>query len=184
MEAMLFCTTAALQAADEVRAALHEGSNHDPSTGKWQECAQTILDGVQVLAHQAAALSRYLWPARQTEPHDVRARRLREGLCISPESPLKNRELRNTLEHFDEHLDEFCGELAAGMIYPTYVGPMPEASEVPTYRFRAYYTDSGVFEILGHRWELQPVLDELVEMHQRLMRCAEAGGRLPSRIDH
>jgi len=179
LESMLHCTTTALRAADDVRRALETGSEHTSSSAEWQECALTIVDGVQALVAQSAAVSRYFWPARTKEPHLSRAARLRSGLDVTDDSPLRNRELRNLLEHFDEELDRFCRYLLAGVILPTYVGPMPIEPEIPTHLFRAYYTDVGVFEILGQRFEVQPVVDALHDIHNRLLQCAQTGGRIP-----
>jgi hypothetical protein len=39
------------------------------------------------------------------------------------------------------------------------------------------YTDVGVFEILGNGFEIQPIVDGLRLLHNRLVECAE---RLPS----
>ena len=179
LESMLFCTTSALGAAQQVRAALHVGSQHPPSSPVWRESAKAIVNGVQTVAIHAAALSRYFWPVRRGEPQASRAARLRAGLGVSDGNCLRNRDLRNHLEHFDERLDVFCQELVAGAILPTYVGPIGGDAEVPTYQFRAYYTDVGVFEVLGRRFELQPLLDEIQVVHDRLTLCAETGGRIP-----
>src|SRR5207244_3057427 len=133
----------------------------------------------------AAALSRYLWPSRSREPHVSRAQALRTGLGVADGSCLRNRDLRNHLEHFDERLDEFCQTLIAGVILPTYVGPLDSEPEVPAFLFRAYYTDVGVFEVLGKRFEMSPILDEIHVLHDRLMECATNGSRLrpPGRGD-
>ena len=179
IESMLHSTASALRAADEVREALDAGSRCAPSSVEWQECAFTIVNGVQALVAHAAAISRYFWPARGKEPHLSRAARLRTSLGVAESSALRSRDLRNHLEHLDEKLDQFCGRLAAGVISPIYVGPLRPDPEVPTYLFRAYYTDVGVFEILGKRFEIQPVLDEIRALHNRLVHSAEHGGRLP-----
>jgi hypothetical protein len=179
IEGMLFCTSSALRAAKDVHVALKRGVEHAPTSTVWQESARIILDGVQTLALQAAALSRYLWPARKKELHLLRAMRLRSGLGISEDSCLSNRDLRNALEHFDERLDEFCRTLVAGVILPTYVGPLGEHNEVPTFLFRAYYTDIGVFEVLGERFEMAPILEEVEELHERLLAAACDGSRIP-----
>jgi hypothetical protein len=174
---MLHSTAAALRAADEVRVALDAGSKCAPSSPEWQECALTIVNGVQALVAHAAAVSRYFWPARNKEPHLSRAARLKTTLGVAESSPLRSRDLRNHLEHLDERLDEFCIRLTAGVILPTYVGPQEPEPEVPTYVFRAYYTDVGIFEILGQRFKVQPVLDEIQAIHNRLVHCADHGGR-------
>lgn len=184
IEGMLFCTTTALRAAGDVHAALERSAEHVQSASGWQENARIILDGVQTLALQAAALSRYLWPVRTKKLHLLRAARLRSGLGISEDSCLSNRDLRNALEHFDERLDEFCRTLVAGIILPTYVGPLGEQYEVPRHLFRAYYTDIEVFEVLGERFEMAPILEEVEELHERLLAAACNGSRIPNqRID-
>lgn len=180
LEGMLYCTTTALGAADEVRVALEYGSQYQPRSREWQDSARVILDGAQTLALQAAALSRYFWPARTKEPHGSRAERLRAGFGVANNSSLRNRELRNALEHFDERLDLFCQTLAAGRILPTYVGPLHSEPEIPTYLFRAYYTNVGVFEVLGERFEMSPILEELEGLHGKLMEARRNGNRIPS----
>jgi hypothetical protein len=178
LESMFYCTNTALRAADEVHDALANGAQLAPSSPAWQECGLIIVNGVQTLAVQAAALSRYFWPARAKEPHLSRAARLRAGLGISDDSRLRNRDLRNHLEHFDERLDDFCRHLRAAVILPTYVGPIGPETDVPQRFFRAYFTDVGVLEILGHRFELQPILEDLQLLHDRLAKCLDSGGRI------
>lgn len=180
IEAMLFSTTAAINAASQVRSALDEGSKHLPTSNEWQHYALAIVDGIQALATHSAALSRYLWPASKGELAAVRARKLRQSLGVREESCLRNRDLRNHLEHFDERLDQFCATLRAGEIVPSYVGPLPEKSEVPSFLFRGYYTDVAAFEVLGHRFEMAPILEEVQRLHDLLMDCANSGRRLPA----
>jgi len=179
IEGMLFCTSSALRAAEDVHAALERIAEHAQSASVWQESARIIIDGMQTLALQAAALSRYLWPARMKKLHLLRAARLRSGLGISENCCLSNRDLRNAIEHFDERLDEFCLTLLSGVILPTYVGPLGEKHDVPTHLFRAYYTDIGVFEVLGERFEMVPMLEEVEELHGRLLSAACNGSRIP-----
>lgn len=50
---------------------------------------------------------------------------------------------------------------------------------MPTHLFRAYYTDIGVFEVLGERFEMAPILEEVEELHERLLAAAFNGSRLP-----
>jgi hypothetical protein len=179
LEPMLFCTRTAMIAAEAMRAALDAVTRYDPDSKEWQGCAQVIVNGAQTIALQAAALSRYCWPVRGKEPHAARATRLRGGLGVSDASALKNRDLRNHLEHFDERLDEFCQGLRAGVILPTYVGPLRDEEGLPILLFRAYYTDVAVFEVFGNRYSIQPLLDEIHVLHGKLGACVRSGGRLP-----
>ena len=176
---MLFCTSSALRSAAELQDALNAGSSVEPSSREWQAAAEIILNSIQNIALQGAALSRYFWPAREREPHTSRAHRLRRGLQVEDDSPLRDRELRNQMEHFDERLDLYVQDGVVGSIHPAYVGPFPGEPEVPTHLFRAYYTDQGVFEVLGHRYKMQPIVDEIAAIHGRLRACCEAGFRIP-----
>lgn len=182
IEAMLFCTSGALRAGEGVRAALDRGSRFTFESEEWQEAAREILDAVQTIAVQSAALSRYLWPSRTQTIHAERGARLRGSLGVAEDSPLRDRELRNHLEHFDERLDQFCQALQAGVILPTYVGPIHTDDGMPAYLFRAYYTDVSVFEVLGKRFDIPPLLDEVGRIHDILVECAMNGSRLPSHL--
>ena len=178
LESLLYCTNSALKSVDAVRVSLEQGASHNPGTGEWNTHAETILNGIQNLAIQAAALSRYFWPARNSELHLARARHLREGLGIDDSSPIRNRDLRNQIEHFDEELDRLCSGGVVGDVFPQYVGPFPGDSEVPRCIFRAYFTDRAMFELLGRRYSMQPIADQIVVLHSRLRACCDSGHRI------
>lgn len=128
-----------------------------------------VLDQIQNILIQAAALSRYFWSSKdgQYKVHKLRAKQLRETFKLSDASPLKNRELRNQLEHFDENLDTYLWEKPiVGRILPTYLGNQPDNEQVPYHLFRAYYLDTRVFETLGKRYELDPIIDELAKIYE------------------
>jgi hypothetical protein len=73
---------------------------------------------------QAGALSRYFWPVRKG--HEWRGAQLRSAFGISDDSPLRSRDLRNSIEHFDERLDLFLDGGVTGHVLPEYVGPFDE----------------------------------------------------------
>lgn len=179
LEAMLFCSSSALASVAEMQASLERGSLIKPESLEWQASAESVLNSIQNVTLQGAALSRYFWPARDREPHTSRAYRLRAGLRVKDDSPLRNRELRNQMEHFDEKLDDYLRHGVVGSIHPAYVGPFPGEPEVPTHVFRAYYTDQGVFEVLGDRYAMQPIVDEIAAIQDRLRVCCETGFRIP-----
>jgi hypothetical protein len=134
-----------------------------------------MLDEFQNIVLQAAALSRYFWPPRSG--HENRAAHLRTALGVADDNPLRNRDLRNEIEHFDEKLDTYLAAGISGYILPEYVGPLPESDGVPTHMFKAYYLDAGIFEMLGNRYQIQPLADEILRLHEVLMSCRQ-GGRL------
>jgi hypothetical protein len=135
-----------------------------------------LLNELQNMILHAAALSRYFWPVRQG--HDARAKQLREAFGVIDGNPLKNRDLRNEIEHFDEKLDAYLSDGIAGYIFPEYVGPLPQ-NDAPAHIFRAYQLDVGLFEMLGKRYEIEPIADEVARLHDRFLFSNSQGGRLP-----
>jgi hypothetical protein len=117
--------------------------------------------------------------------HKKRAQHLREAFAISDQSPLRNRRLRNQIEHFDENLDIFFAKPVAGMFYPKHVGPLPNDDGVSNHVFRAFYTDVGVFEVLGKRYEIQPIIDKIYFIHNKLVEFSLSGYRMskPEKTD-
>lgn len=151
------------------------------------ECTtEEILDSLQNLIVRAAALSRYFWPVREgrSQEHKKRAKQLCQAFSVTDESPLKDRELRNRIEHFDERLDHYLSQLIIGHIFPSYVGNTPEQSEVPQHVFRAYFVDIDTFAILGTRYRIQPIVDEISRLHSILLGCNTEGFRLPHASSH
>tara|TARA_R110002072_G_C7711304_1_gene514054 strand:- start:59 stop:658 length:600 start_codon:yes stop_codon:yes gene_type:complete len=129
-----------------------------------------ILDHLQNLLVHAGALSRYFWPSKpgKHDLHKLRAETLKLHFGVSEESPLKSRMLRNQLEHFDENLDKYLWEKPiVGHVLPAYVGGEVENDGIPAHFFRAFYIDVGVFETLGVRHEVQPIVDEVCSLYQR-----------------
>lgn len=129
-----------------------------------------ILDSVQNILIHTASLSKYFWPISKgiNKIHKKRAQNLRKTFNIKDDSAIRNKELRNHLEHLDENLDNYLwSKPIVGNIYPAYIGPEMRRDEVPYHFFRAFFTDSGIFESLGLRLDIQPIIDELYEIYRR-----------------
>lgn len=137
---------------------------------------KAILNGLQNIVLQSAALSRYFWPVRKG--HEVRASQLREAFAMDDSSPLFNRDLRNALEHFDERLDHYMTAGIVGYVLPEYVGAKPEGGGVPGHFFRAYFLDTGEFRLLNEEFKIQPLAEELLFVHHHLTTFDQNGGML------
>lgn len=141
--------------------------------GKYEmgrELQTLILDHLQNILTHAAALSRFFWPSKDGihKIHQRRAETLRKNFALNDDSPLKNRNLRNQLEHIDEKLDNYLWKNSiVGHVLPAYVGGTIESDDVPVHLFRAFYIDIGVYETLGTRHKVQPIVDELCKIHDR-----------------
>lgn len=170
IESMLTITSSAVFSVERL------STIFDPTMDTSSITQEEILDWVQNIFTQAAALSRYFWTSKKKEKiHQNRSIFLRAIFKIDEQNPIKNRDLRNTIEHFDENLDIFTEKSVVGTIIPNYVGPKPDGDGVPLHVFRAYYTDIGVFDVLGVSFELEPVVKEIYRIHETLISFSENG---------
>jgi|SRR6185312_680706 len=175
IEAMNFSTTSALLSVETIYGHLNSAKIDASSSNISQ---QEILDSLQNIINHAAVLSRYFWAVKDSEHHKKRAEFLRKKFCVTEESPLRSRDLRNQIEHFDENLDNYIRDGIVGNIVPFYVGKEPMQTGVRTHVFRAFYIDTGVFEILGKKYEIQPIVDEFYRIHEILASAVGNGYKL------
>jgi hypothetical protein len=158
---MRFITEAAMRSAEAV------ALNLERTRGNFAEGEQAAtLNHLQNIVVMAAALSRYFWPVRPA--HYDRGALLRSDFQITNESPLKSRDLRNEIEHFDEKLDVYFSQPVVGVIIPQYIGPYVDKTGVPGHLFRAYYTDRGIFEVLGKQFSIVALVEEIQRVDARL----------------
>jgi len=136
---------------------------------------QEIIDNAQNIIIQSAALSRYFWPVQKNNFAKSRGQFLRQQLSITESNVLKNRDVRNFIEHFDEKLDTFCNEIVFGTIIPIFVDIEPTNGNYKF--FRAYFIDKGVFKIWGNCFLLQPIVDEIEKLHNLLLAFRKNGSR-------
>lgn len=168
IESIRFSSEAAMNSIDYLAEFIKMTNETKGQYEMTRELQTIILDHLQNILTHAAALSRYFWPSKpgKHNVHLKRAETLRAEFGLNDNSPLKNRKLRNQLEHFDENLDNYLwSQPLVGFVLPAYVGGTFENNGIPTHLFRAYFIDTGVFETLGQQYEVQPIVDELCKIH-------------------
>ena len=176
IHSMRFNAQSAVQSIEQLNAIFHVVKENNPKNAVSALPVFRLLGELQNLVIQAAALSRYFWPVRSA--HAWRGEHLRRCFGVNESSALRSRDLRNAIEHFDEQLDNFLAQGPVGHFLPEYVGPFEEPEGVPVHLFRAYYIDTGVFELLGKRFEVQSIAAEVAKIHSDLKRMGATGGRL------
>ena len=179
MESMLFITESALRS---VKAANEDLQKMDDATVGFSQ--DKTLNHLQNVIVQGAALSKYFWPPTnsrdgRSKEHKMRGEALQSAFDVIETSPLKSRDLRNEIEHFDEKLDNYLASGIAGHIIPHYIGPFADSGGIPCHYFRAYYTDQGIFEVLGKRYVINPIVAEIARIHKLLEKACTSEGRLP-----
>lgn len=179
---MFFNSAAALRSIEQANAMLVVATENSPENPYGVLYGTRFLSELQNLIIHAGALSRYFWPANKD--HEWRGAELRNTFGISGDSPLKKRDLRNAIEHFDERLDNYLAENIVGRIFPEYIGPTLELEDVPTHIFRAYYVDSAKFQLLDRIYNIQPIVNEVGQLHSKLYEMDRSGGVFAKPIEN
>lgn len=167
---MAFCTKSAARSIDVLNDVFEHLANSETEDPEEDIDVQSVLDELQNLIVQGAAISRYFWPIRETQQiHASRAAALRNEFSIGDDNPLRIcKPLRDAMEHFDERLDKYLSKGIIGQIFPQYFGYEGKRDGVPQHFFRAYFIDSGTFEMLGERFEIEPIANELIRLNDLL----------------
>lgn len=169
IESLLNKTSAIMQDVESLNNIWKNG-NHDCKND------DVILDILQNIILNVAGVSRFFWPSKNTGFYLVRANKLREVYKINDSNVLRNREMRNSIEHFDEKLDNFLNEFSSGIIMPKYVGPITYVEDNRTF-FRAYFYDEQVFKMLNVEYKIKPIITEIRRLHEILLLQLENGRR-------
>lgn len=177
IESLLWHTTSAKQSIDVIYQWLDLVQSNDPRALHLSK--PDIFEQLQNILHQAGCVSRYLFPSRKKPLHLDRAKRLQEALRVHDDSPLKDRELRDAIEHFDERLDVYLSSVNIGHFIPEIISNAPPQSEIPLHILKGFYTSPLVFVLLGRDHEMEPIVNEMLRIHNALLACTEKGYRLP-----
>lgn len=167
---MAFCTKSAVRSIGVLNDVFEHIASSDTPDPEEDVDVQSVLDELQNIVVQGAAVARYFWPIRvEQQIHASRAAALRKEFDIQDDNPLRVcKPLRDAMEHFDERLDKYLAKGVVGHIFPHYFGYDGKRNGVPLHFFRAYFIDSGIFEILGERFEIEPLANELIRLHDLL----------------
>lgn len=166
-EAMLWHTESAVKSIEFVAAWIEKLSDRSPPTSDITDNA--VLDEIQNILHQAGCVSRYFFPARQKRHHLARANKLRQVYNLPADSPLKERHLRDAIEHFDERLDDYLKEPKVGQYVMSHIGFEFCESEVPLHLFKGYYLKTGSFVLLGFSYPMAPIVAAIQDLHEALL---------------
>lgn len=169
IESLLNKTRAILNDVESLNEIWKNG-NHDCKND------DTILDIFQNIIVNVAGISRFFWPSKNIANYKIRGKKLCEVYDIRNSSVLKNRDMRNHIEHFDEKLDDFLNKFTNGIVMPKYVGPITYVNDSRIF-FRAYFYDKQIFKMLNVEYEIKPIIDEINRIHEILLLQQENGGR-------
>ncbi len=137
----------------------------------------------EALTH-AAGLSRFFWPSKLggRNKHGLaqlkteRAAKLRKAFKLEDNSPLKDRKLRDALEHFDERLDEYLLSNLAGQVVPDpIIARIDQAGQQVTRAFKLVDPEKSAFVLLDEIFYFEPLCVELVRVSELVDYLYENG---------
>jgi hypothetical protein len=190
----------ALNAVQQVNAGTRQLSSTD-SQDRFFHTAEVFRGLHSFLAH-TSNMSRLLWPPvpgrRKQEseahfqarlakfPRVSRANELRLLLGLGPdEHPLRSRQLRDHLEHFDERLDEWAATSSDHDFVLEHIGPETEIGHLaPGDRVRSFDPDLVVFCLRGERFDVGSLVRDIRQLKERAAGVAfrlHNGDRVGSR---
>ena len=156
-----------LRAEEVLNAAFVAASGPPDHTIVWMNL-QTILVS-------AANLSKMCWGSRggneEARRRREEARRpLREALRVADDSPLRDPDLRNDFEHFDERVEEWAERPDRGGFVGRNISFGPVHFSRPEERFHHFDLGTGVVSFWEHAVSIPAVTDEVRRV---LARCEE-----------
>lgn len=124
---------------------------------------ETIFSEVQEGLLHSAALSRFFWPGGKVGALSrTRGANLRRKFDLEENSPLRDRQLRNAFEHFDEYLDQFLLENEIGSFFPTpMVADHTLADDQLGNIFKLVDPAHQICVLLGKKFEFYPIRVEV-----------------------
>ncbi len=133
-----------------------------------------IFEALQTALTHSAALSRFFWPSRSgiANLHQARGNKLKNAFQLTDDSPIQKRELRNAIEHFDEHLDRFLLEGEMGTHIMLSVSDNTSASDAVGIVLRHINLHKQEVSIVGKSYtygEMKLEVNRIIELAQEFI---------------
>ena len=131
-------------------------------------------------------ISKILWPIKKK--YENRGIELRSTLNIKEDSALKNRDLRNLFEHFDERADDWFAVEDRHRFSDRGVGSM-EGVIIPSEkdRLRTFNPETWTLICLGQEYKLGPAIQAAYELYEMIQEKTGQPGKkvqpLPGEFD-
>jgi hypothetical protein len=167
LESIVYAAERALSAFERFDEAYARGDQDNLAVANVQEALTHIGE-----------LSRIFWPSRDNGISSDRGEKLRLAFSLGDDSPLKNRSLRDTLEHFDERLDIYLKQFPVGQIIPSSIVEMISAVPKPVRAFRLLDPHSSTFVVLDEVYEFGSLCESTKAILQKAREKLENGARL------
>lgn len=151
-----------LTAAQELNKALAERNS-----------AQQVFYALQNLLTASANISKALWGVKGNRDLTKQRKPLRDSIGIRDDSPLREVNMRNNFEHFDERLDKWWRKSKRHNIADLSVGPPSTFQGLEDIeRFRMFDPSTTNMTFWGEEFNIQNIVNEVTRIFPTLQREA------------
>lgn len=147
--------------------------------------ATQLVGAIQEAIGHAGALAFYFWNNGNSKMKDEikeytknRSAGLRNDFNLSDDSPLKDRNLRNTFEHFDEKVDIFLINNLAGTFFPMpIIGKHTDLEEEQLNKnFKLLDIQAKCLVLLNHKFFFEDIQNEVIEIYKTAQNMIKQHG--------
>ncbi len=137
--------------------------NKSPGRHQEQEVISQIFFYLHSFLTHVGNISKLFWcpRAKNNTVYEVRGDWLRDVLDIRDPSCIRDRHLRDALEHYDERLDDWFNQHGAYMRMDFHLGSALPSWFPPEHRHRAFDPDTNTFSFMGQEFPLTPLVAEI-----------------------
>ena len=167
LESILYAAERANAAFERFDLALADGGNKG-----------FVVANIQEALTHIGELSRFFWPSRENNESSLRSKKLRTAFDLSENSPLKDRKLRDALEHFDERLDKYLKDFPVGQLITDPVVGSVNDLDASIRVFRLVDSNMSTFVLLDEKYEFGELRDITKAVQETAREMLEKGGRL------
>lgn len=126
--------------------------------------ADELIRKIDEVVADAGRIAQMLWPHKQG--NSARGAYLRRVLEVPEDSPIKDKSLRNSLEHFDERIEAWAASSRRRNFVDLTFGPENTVGGVePSDIMRHYLPDRHVYRFRGDEFDIQKLVAALADVN-------------------
>lgn len=142
---------------------LRQATTEQGYSQKFSLYMDRIWYSIQSLLTAAGIISLLLWPIKLE--YSQRGYSLRTNFCISDDSPLRARNIRNSFEHIDERLENWARTSGTSPFIDCNVGPMNMFGNINYTQFMRHFNpDDYTIIFRGEIYHIRSVIEAIEEI--------------------
>lgn len=125
----------------------------------------------------AANISKFLWKSGLNDKYLEEKKEIRKLLGVSNDSPLKNKKVRNCIEHFDEKLLSWAKKIKDDEVFTdACVGTEDSYNSYSFIPFRYYASDIQTIYFKKEHFKINEMLTEIVMIRENCLNILNDNG--------